>query len=80
MKYRIWEMMLNEYVDHPQATLMTELEANSFEEAHKLARQLFPNRGPLRIDNYQDGGNVSYLFEDAGSSAKAPTLRPGFGN
>jgi len=44
MKYRIFEMMLNEYVDHPTEVLIEEVEANSQQEAQKIAEQRWPNR------------------------------------
>lgn len=44
MKYRICEMMLNEYVNHPTEVLIDEVEASSQQEAQKIAEQRWPNR------------------------------------
>jgi hypothetical protein len=49
MKYKIFEMFLNEYVNHPTHNLLDEVEANSPEEANRLARLRFPNKGVLKI-------------------------------
>lgn len=49
MKYRICEMMLNEYVNHPTEVKIDEIEASSQEEAQKLATLRWPNRGPLKV-------------------------------
>jgi len=44
MKYRICEMTLNEYVNHPTEVKIDEVEANSMEEARKVAAMRWPNR------------------------------------
>lgn len=44
MKYKICEMMLNEYVNHPTEVLIEEIEANTQQEAQKIAEQRWPNR------------------------------------
>ena len=44
MKYRICEMTLNEYVNHPTEVLIEEIEASSQQEAQKIAKQRWPNR------------------------------------
>ena len=44
MKYKICEMMLNEYVNHPTEVLIEEVEASSQQEAQKIAEQRWPNR------------------------------------
>lgn len=51
MKYRIWEKVLNEVVWSPDQRQIDEIEASSFEEAHKIARLKHPNKGVLRIDD-----------------------------
>jgi hypothetical protein len=50
MKYRICEMTLNEYVNHPVEVQIDVIEANSPEEAHKQAMLRWPNRGPFKVD------------------------------
>ena len=53
MKYEIFEMVLNEYVNHPVKNLIDVVEANSPEEANRLARLRNPNKSTLEIDNKQ---------------------------
>lgn len=36
--------MLNEYVNHPTEVLIEEIEANTQQEAQKIAEQRWPNR------------------------------------
>jgi len=66
MKYRICEMMLNEYVNHPTEVKIDEIEASSQEEAQKLANLRWPNRGPLKVapaDSYTENNCVDYIRE-----------------
>jgi|FreactcultureFD7_1027221.scaffolds.fasta_scaffold07720_3 hypothetical protein len=49
MKYRISEMVLNEYVNHPVENQIDEVEASSFEEANRIAHLRYPNRGQLKV-------------------------------
>lgn len=51
MKYRVWEKILNEVVGGPDQRQIDEIEADSFEEAHKIARMRHPNKATLRIDD-----------------------------
>jgi hypothetical protein len=44
MKYKVCEMMLNEYVNHPTEVLIEEIEAENQQEAKKIAEQRWPNR------------------------------------
>jgi len=43
MKYKIVEFILNEYVNHPTERVVAEVEANSKEEAEKVAKLRYPN-------------------------------------
>lgn len=43
---------MNEYSDHPVATLLSEIEAESMEEAVNHAKTVYPNRA-LRISDGQ---------------------------
>lgn len=65
--YRIWEKMLTEVVGGPDGMLIGEVEASSMQEAHRLARMMFPNRTTLRID---DCGKHAVEFDD--ERAQAP--------
>jgi hypothetical protein len=51
MKYKIFEKTLNEVVGSPDSVLIGEVEASSFEEAHKIARMQHPNKSTLKIDS-----------------------------
>lgn len=50
MKYKIWEKLLTEYVGSPTEKMIDEVEANSFEEAYKLAKSRNPNLGAMKIE------------------------------
>ncbi|NCA14316.1 MAG: hypothetical protein EBS89_09315 [Proteobacteria bacterium] len=52
-RYEVFEMVLNEYVNHPTRTLIDVVEADSPEEANRLARMRHPNKSTLEIDNVQ---------------------------
>ena len=62
MKYRIFEKVLNEVVGCPDAILIDEIEASSFNEANNIARMRHPNKSTLRID---DASNTVMEFEGA---------------
>ena len=64
MKFRIWEMLLNEVVGSPNAVQIDEIEAASHDEANKIARQKHPNKAMLRVDNYGDGGNTAIEYNE----------------
>lgn len=53
MKYEVFEMVLNEYVNHPTKNLVDVIEAETAEEANRLARLRHPNRSTFEIDNKQ---------------------------
>lgn len=63
MKYRIWEQLLNEYTDHPTARMVDEIEANSFDEAYKIAKQRNPQLGAMRIDDHAGGGKTAIEYD-----------------
>jgi len=42
-KYKVVELILNEYVDHPKERVVAEIEATSKEEATKIAKLRYPN-------------------------------------
>lgn len=44
MRYKILEMMLNEYVNHPTEKELAVVEAATYQEAEKIAQIRFPNR------------------------------------
>jgi len=52
-KFKIFENVLNEYVNHPSQVLVGEVEANSADEAVKIFRTMNPNKGTLTVDNKQ---------------------------
>jgi hypothetical protein len=49
MKYRVCEMVLNEYVNHPTEVQIDLIEASSPEEAKRMANWMWPQRGPFAI-------------------------------
>jgi len=51
MKYEVFEMILNEYVDHPIRNLIDVIEAETAEEANRLARLRHPNKATFEINN-----------------------------
>ena len=53
MKYEVYEMVLNEYVNHPTKSLVDVIEAETAEEANRLARLRHPNKSTFEIDNKQ---------------------------
>lgn len=53
MKYQVFEIILNEYVQHPTQRLLAEVEAQTAEEANRLVRLQHPNKGPLNIGGQQ---------------------------
>lgn len=55
MKFKIYEPLLNEYVDHVSDRLVDEVEATSFEEAYKIAKVRHPQLLVMKIDD----GNTS---------------------
>lgn len=56
--------MLNEYVDHPTSRLVDEIEADSFADAYKFAKQRNPQLGSMRIDDYNGGGRTSIEYDN----------------
>ena len=52
-RYEVYEMVLNEYVNHPTRTLIDVVEADSPAEANRLARLRHPNKSTLEIGNEQ---------------------------
>lgn len=48
MKYQIFENMINEYLDYDISQSISEVEADSLEEAFQKAKILYPNRS-LRV-------------------------------
>lgn len=52
---------MTEYVDAPTARLVDEVEASSFEEAHKIAKQRNPNLGAMKIDNAPNSPDGKHL-------------------
>lgn len=44
MKYKIYEMTLNEYIDSPTQVSIEEIDANSQQEAEQIAKMRYPNR------------------------------------
>lgn len=55
-KYKVFENVLNEYVNHPTQVLVDEVEANSSEEAANIIRMIHPNKGSLTINGQQFEG------------------------
>jgi hypothetical protein len=53
MKFQVYEIILNEYVQHPTQRLLGEVEAKSAQEANQVIRLQHPNRGPLVINGQQ---------------------------
>lgn len=51
MKFKIWEKILNEVVGASDQVLLGEVEADSFESAHAIARHWYPGKSTLRIDD-----------------------------
>lgn len=51
MKYEVFEMVLNEYVNHPTRNLIDVIEAETAEEANRLARLRHPNKATFEINN-----------------------------
>ena len=49
MKYKICEQLLNEYTNHPVDVQIGIVDADTLEEANKMAKLQFPDRGPLKI-------------------------------
>ena len=49
MRYKVCEIVLNEYVNHPTEVQIDLIEADNYEEAKKLVQMRHPNRGPLTI-------------------------------
>ena len=52
-RYEVFEMVLNEYVNHPTRALIDVVEAESPEEANRLARLRHPNKSTLEIGSVQ---------------------------
>jgi hypothetical protein len=50
MKFKIYEMLLNEYVNHPTLSEIGQIEDSSIEEAKKFANMNYQNRGPLHVE------------------------------
>ena len=70
MIYRVWELVLNEYVNHPKRVFLEEVEANSPQEANQIIRQYYPQKSSLYMSLEAEemtgtGINVSngFLFE-----------------
>lgn len=55
-KYKVFENVLNEYVNHPTQVLVDEVEANSPEEAANIIHMIHPNKGSLTINGQQFEG------------------------
>jgi hypothetical protein len=55
-KYKVFENVLNEYVNHPTQVLVDEVEATSPEEAANIIRMIHPNKGSLTINGQQFEG------------------------
>jgi len=53
MKFQVYELILNEYVNHPTKILIAEVDAANAEEANKVARMMHPNKLSLMIDEQE---------------------------
>lgn len=51
--FKIFENVLNEYVNHPSLVLVEEIEANTVEEAVRIFRTRHPNKGVITVNNKQ---------------------------
>ena len=51
--FKIFENVLNEYVNHPSLVLVEEIEANTVEEAVRIFRTRHPNKGTITVNNKQ---------------------------
>lgn len=51
--FKIFENVLNEYVNHPSLVFVEEIEANTVEEAVRIFRTRHPNKGTITVNNKQ---------------------------
>jgi hypothetical protein len=51
--FKIFENVLNEYVNHPTLVLVEEVEAETAEEAVRIFRTRYPNKGTITVNNKQ---------------------------
>jgi len=55
-KFKVFENVLNEYVNHPTQVFVEEIEAQTAEEAIQLVRMMHPNKGTLTVNGQQYEG------------------------
>jgi hypothetical protein len=55
-KFKVFENILNEYVNHPTQVFVEEIEASSPEEAIQFIRMMHPNKGMLTVNGQQYEG------------------------
>lgn len=55
-KFKVFENVLNEYVNHPTHVFVEEIEASSPEEAIQFVRIMHPNKGMLTVNGQQYEG------------------------
>ena len=48
--FKVYENVLNEYVNHPNVVLVQEVEAETEEEAVRLVRMMYPNKASLTVN------------------------------
>lgn len=50
-KFKVFENVLNEYVNHPTQVFVEEVEAESANEAIQLVRMMYPHKSTLTVIN-----------------------------